>query len=322
MNNIFLPLEWLSKYLVYNLFLLKPDTIFAKALEFFIYDSIKIFILLALIIFIVSLIRSFIPPEKIKKLLSQKFDFLSNILAALIGTITPFCTCSAIPLFIGFIESGVPLGATFSYLIAAPMVNEIAFAMLFGLFGFKIAFIYWLTGLLIAILAGYILGKMKLESLVQDYVWQIHSNNSLIIENKTWKERIKDSYYYIFDLIKKIFPFVLLGVALGAFIHEYVPQDLLLKIANKENPFAVFFAILLGIPLYSNSAAIVPVISALIEKGLPLGTALAFMMAVIGLSLPEMIILKQVLKTKLLFLYFGIVSLGILIVGYLFNWIF
>jgi uncharacterized membrane protein YraQ (UPF0718 family) len=287
--------------------------------NFFIYDVIKIFILLCVIIFGFAVIRSFLPPDRIKKALSHRFKIVGNILASLIGIITPFCSCSAVPLFIGFVESGVPLGVTFSYLIAAPMINEVAAVLLLGLFGWKIALIYVVSGLVIAICAGFILGKMKLERYVEDYVWKIKVKNKLQDEKKVWKERAREAYKDTAGIVKKVFPWVVVGVALGAFIHGYVPEDLLTSIAGKGNWFAVPIAVLIGVPLYSNAAGMIPIVKSLMEKGLPLGTSLAFMMAVTALSLPEMIILRKVLKLRLLLIYIAIVASGIIFTGYLFN---
>jgi hypothetical protein len=251
--------------------------------------------------------------------LSTKYEIFGNALASLIGIVTPFCSCSAVPLFIGFVESGVPLGVTLSYLIAAPMINEVAAVLLLGLFGWKIAAIYIVSGVIISIVVGFILGKMKLEHLVQDYVWKIKVKNNLKAEKRTWKERMRLAYDDTAGIVKQVFPWVIIGVGIGAFIHGYAPENLLTNIAGKGNWFAVPIAVLIGVPLYSNAAGILPVVQSLIAKGLPLGTSLAFMMAVTALSLPEMMILRKVMKTKLLILYFGIVTLGIIFTGYLFN---
>ena len=291
------------------------------AINFFIFDSIKIFLLLAVIIFIVSFIRSYLPPEKTKKWLSNRFEIVSNIIAALIGIVTPFCSCSAVPLFIGLVESGVPLGVTFSYLISAPMVNEVAAVMLFGLFGWGVAVLYIGSGVVISVVVGYILGKMKLEHLVEDYVWKIKINGKTTTINKTLKERISNAYFYTVDLVKKVFPYVLLGVAAGALVHGYAPENFLAKIAGRNNPLAVPAAVLIGVPLYSNAAGTIPIVKSLIEKGLPIGTDLAFMMSVTALSFPEMIILRKVLKPKLLAIYIVILTLGIIFTGYLFNFV-
>ncbi len=315
--DLFYPIQLFTDWLTYGVFNITKETVFASAINFFIYDVIKIFLLLSIIIFTVSYIRSFLPPEKIREFLTKKAGIGGNILAALFGTITPFCSCSAVPLFIGMVEAGVPLGVTFSYLISAPMVNEVAAVLLLGLFGWKVALIYIISGVLIAIIIGYILGKMKLESQVQDYVWKLKAKHEASLEQKTKKERAIEAYHETADITKKVFPWVILGVAFGAFIHGYAPQDFLVSIGHYW--WTVPVAVLIGVPLYSNAAGTIPIITSLIEKGLPLGTALAFMMSITALSLPEMIILRKVLKPKLLFIYFGIVTLGIIFTGYLFN---
>jgi len=317
--DLFYPIQWLANWLTYSVFGLAKENILGGAVNFFIYDVIKIFILLCAIIFGFAVIRSFLPPEKIKKMLSTKYEIFGNVLASLIGIVTPFCSCSAVPLFIGFVESGVPLGVTLSYLIAAPMINEVAAVLLLGLFGWKIAAIYIVSGVVISIVVGFILGKLKLEHQVQDYVWKIKVKNNLKAEKRTWKERMRLAYEDTAGIVKQVFPWVIIGVGIGAFIHGYAPENLLTNIAGKGNWFAVPLAVLIGVPLYSNAAGILPVVQSLIAKGLPLGTSLAFMMAVTALSLPEMMILRKVMKTKLLILYFGIVTLGIIFTGYLFN---
>ena len=319
--DIFYPVKIFSDWLSFSLLGLARASIFGGAVNFFAYDIIKIAILLFVIIFAVSFIRSFLPPEKIKKILTNRFEIFGNVLAAMIGIITPFCSCSAIPLFIGFVESGVPLGVTFSYLVSAPMVNEVAAVLLLGLFGWKIALIYIVSGVVIAILTGAIIGKMKLEHWVEDYVWKIKAGNALAESEKNVSARIKEAWQYTIDLFKKIFPYVLLGVGVGSFIHGYAPENFLANLAGKGNIFAVPIAVLIGVPLYSNAAGTIPIVKSLIEKGLPLGTALSFMMAVTALSLPEMIILRKVLKPKLLAVYIAILTIGIIFTGYLFNWI-
>jgi hypothetical protein len=317
----FYPVQIFANWLVYSLFNLQQESVLGGAINFFVYDSIKIFILLAVIIFIVSYIRTYLAPERIKKFLSKRFEFLGNMLAATIGIFTPFCSCSAVPLFIGFVESGVPLGVTFSYLIAAPLINEVAAALLWGLFGWKIALLYIASGWVISVVAGFILGKMHLEKYVEEYVYKIKIKGNLKIQKKTQKQRAKEAYEEVKSIIKKVFFYVLIGIGIGAFIHGYAPEDLLTNIAGKGNWFAIPIAVLMGVPLYSNAAGVIPIVSSLIEKGLPLGTALAFMMAVVALSLPEIIILRKVLKVKLLVIYITIVTLGIIFTGYLFNWI-
>lgn len=319
--DIFYPIQIFANWLVYSLFNLQQGSILGGAVNFFIYDSIKIFILLTVIILAVSYIRTYLAPEKVKKILSKKFEIFGNMTASTIGIFTPFCSCSAVPLFIGFVESGVPLGVTFSYLISAPLINEVAAVLLWGLFGWKIALLYIISGWVISVIAGFILGKMNLEKYVQDYVYKIKVKNNLKIEKKKQKQRINEAYEEVKSIIKKVFPYVLIGIAVGAFIHGYAPENLLTSIAGKNNWFAVPIAVLIGIPLYSNAAGVLPIVSSLIEKGLPLGTALAFMMAVVALSFPEIIILRKVLKTRLLIIYVSIVTIGIIFTGYLFNWI-
>lgn len=312
-------LQVFVNWLIYEVFGLSSETVLGEAINFFVYDSIKIFILLAVIIFVVSYIRTYLAPEKVKKFLSKKLEIFGNMTASTIGIFTPFCSCSAVPLFIGFVESGVPLGVTFSYLIAAPLINEIALAMLWGLFGWKIALIYLASGWFIATVVGFILGRMNLEKYVEDYVWNIKIKQDLADLIKTRKDRVKEAYSEVKSIIKKVFPYVLIGIGLGAGIHGYAPENLLTQIAGKGNWLAVPIAIFIGIPLYSNAAGVIPIVSSLIDKGLPLGTALAFMMSVVALSLPEIIILRKVLKPRLLAIYVGVVALGIIFTGYLFN---
>ena len=311
-------LKGLADYLVFNLFGLLPGERSGEALDFFIYDTLKIFLLLTTIIFVVAIIRSSFPPEKTKQLLSRKKEYVGNVLAALLGIVTPFCSCSAVPLFIGFVESGVPLGVTFSFLISSPMVNEVALIMLWGLFGWKIATIYIATGLLVAIVAGVVIGKLKMEKYVQDYVWEMQVGNAEI-KVMTFREKLDYAREYTLGLLKKIWPYVVAGVGLGAFIHGYVPADFLVRWAGRDNIFAVPVAVALGVPLYSNAAGVIPIVQALMEKGMAIGTVLAFMMAVTALSLPEAIILSNVLKKPLLATFFGIVATAIVVVGYLFN---
>jgi hypothetical protein len=319
--DIFAPVQWFADWLSYTLLSLSKSSVIAGAVNFFIFDSIKIFILLSVIIFFITFLRSYLSPERVRKLLTRRFEIMGNVLASFIGIVTPFCSCSAVPLFIGFVESGVPLGVTFSYLISAPMVNEVAAVMLLGLFGLKIAGIYIASGVIIATVVGFLLGKMKLEHLVEDYVWKIKVGRNNLENKITLKDRFQDAYRYTVDLVKKVFPYVLLGVGVGAFIHGYAPENFLAHVAGKNNLLAVPLAVAIGVPLYSNAAGTIPIVKSLIEKGLPLGTSLAFMMAVTALSLPEMIILRKVLKVKLLALYIIILTLGIMFTGYLFNFL-
>ena len=289
-----------SQYIVYSLLGMEQGRL-SGALEFFIYDSIKIFLLLSVIIFIISIIRSYFPPEKTKRILTHKREFIGNILAALLGIVTPFCSCSAVPLFIGFIEAGVPLGVTFSFLISSPMVNEVAVVLLWGLFGWKIALIYMGTGLLVAIIAGMIIGKLKLEKWVEEYVYKIKSLGAAAdIAKQTFRDRLVYARENTTDILKKVWAYVFVAIAIGGFIHGYVPEDFLVNYAGPQNPFGVPIAVALGVPLYSNAAGVIPIVYALMEKGMSMGTVLAFMMAVTALSLPEMIILRKVLKVKLL----------------------
>lgn len=311
-------LKQLTDYLVHTLLGLDSGTQLAKALNFFIYDTIKIFLLLATIIFCVAIIRSFFSPEKTRRFLSHGREYIGNILAALLGIVTPFCSCSAVPLFIGFVESGVPLGVTFSFLISSPMVNEVALILLWGLFGWKIALIYIGTGVFVAIISGIVIGRLKMERYVQDYVYSTSIGNNTVIES-TFMEKISYAREYTATLLKRIWPYVLIGIGVGAFIHGYAPEGFLAKYAGPKNPFAVPVAVLIGVPLYSNAAGVIPIVHALMEKGMAVGTVLAFMMAVTALSLPEAVILKNVLKMRLLLTFFGIVAVAITLTGYLFN---
>jgi len=311
-------LKAFADWLVYETMGLAPGSRSGEALDFFIYDTLKIFLLLTTIIFVVAIIRSSFPPERTKRILSHRREYIGNLLAALLGIVTPFCSCSAVPLFIGFVESGVPLGVTFSFLISSPMVNEVALIMLWGLFGWKIAMIYIGTGLAVAIVAGIVIGKLRMEKHVQDYVWQMQVGNSEI-SVMTFREKLDYARDYTRGLLKKIWPYVVAGVGIGAFIHGFVPQDFLASWAGRDNPFAVPVAVVLGVPLYSNAAGVIPIVQALTAKGMAMGTVLAFMMAVTALSLPEAIILKNVLKTRLLIVFFGTVAIAIIGVGYLFN---
>lgn len=311
-------LKQTADYITYNLIGLTPGSHQGEAINFFLYDTTKIFFLLTAIIFVVAVIRTSFPPEKTKRILSRKREYVGNTLAALLGIVTPFCSCSAVPLFIGFVESGVPLGVTFSFLISSPMVNEVALIMLWGLFGWRIALVYITTGLLVAMVAGIVIGKLRMEKYVQDYVWEMQVGNADIVE-QTFRDKIEYAREYTLGLLKKIWPYVVIGVGIGAFIHGYAPQDFLVRYAGRGNPFAVPLAVLIGVPLYSNAAGVIPIVHALMEKGLPIGTTLAFMMAVTALSLPEAIILKNVLKNRLLAVFFGTVAMAIVCVGYLFN---
>jgi len=312
-------LKNISHYFTYKLLKLEYGTRLGDAIDFFIYDTLKIFLLLSVIIFVVSVVRSYFPPEKTKRILSHKKEFVGNILAAMLGVVTPFCSCSAVPLFIGFLEAGVPLGVTFSFLISSPMVNEVAVVLLLGLFGWKIAAIYTGTGLFVAVFGGLIIGKLKLEKWVEEYVYHFKNGQEYDIAGQAFKERLQYAKENTVDILKRIWLFIFIAIGIGGFIHGYVPEDFLVHYAGPGNPLGVPVAVLLGVPLYSNAAGVIPIVYALMEKGLSIGTVLAFMMAVTALSLPEMIILRKVLKIQLLFVFAGIMTVTIIAVGYLFN---
>lgn len=307
-----------ADFLVYDLFKLAAESRLGESLNFFVYDSLKIIFLLSIMIFIISVVRSFFPPEKAKNLLSGKRLFLGNILAAILGVLSPFCSCSTVPIFIGFVESGIPLGVTFSFLITSPIVNEIALVMLFTLFGWEIALIYLVSGMLIGIIGGIIIGQLKVKDQVEEYVFQMQLGETQL-EKLSWGQRFQFAKDAVIDIVKRIWLFVLIGIGIGALIHGYAPAELLSSYAGENNPFAVVIAVILGIPLYSNAAGVIPIIQALIGKGVGVGTALAFMMAVVALSVPEIIILRKVIKPKLLVIFVGIVGISIIFTGYLFN---
>jgi uncharacterized membrane protein YraQ (UPF0718 family) len=316
-------LQPFTDWLVFSALGMTKGAHLAEALWFFIFEFPKVMMLLTLIIFFVGIIRTYFTPERTRKALEGKKTFTGNVMAAMLGIVTPFCSCSAIPLFLGFVESGVPLGVTFSFLISAPMINEVAVVLLYGMFGWKVALIYVGTGLFIAILAGWVIGKLKLEKWVEKWVYDTKVGQNAIGEEKIlFSDRIKSGYEAVRDIVGKVWMYVALGIAVGAGAHGYVPEDFMAALMGKSAWYSVPLSVLIGIPLYSNAAGIVPIVSVLIEKGASLGTALAFMMAVIGLSLPEMIILRKVLKLPLIFTFIGIVGSGIMIVGYLFNYIF
>ncbi len=301
---------------------LSPGSRLSSALEFFLYEAPRVLLLLTLVVFAVGVIRSFFTPERARRVLSGKREIAGNGIAALLGTVTPFCSCSAVPLFLGFVTSGVPLGVTFSFLISAPMVNEVALVLLVGLFGWKIAAIYLGTGLAIAVVSGWAIGRLGMERYVEKWVYaNPEGDGDTIPEEKgmTWERRIRLGGEAVRDIVSKVWPYLLAGIAVGAGIHGYVPENFMASIMGSGAWWSVPMAVLLGIPMYSNAAGIIPVVQALMGKGAALGTALAFMMSVIGLSLPEMIILRKVLKTRLIATFAGVVGTGILIVGYLFN---
>jgi hypothetical protein len=296
-----------------------PDTRWASALEFFVYDTVKVMLLLTLVVFGVGVVRSFFSPERTRALLRGRRETTGNVMAASLGIVTPFCSCSAVPLFIGFVEAGIPLGVTFSFLIAAPMVNEIALVLLYGLFGWEVAALYLVTGLTIAIVAGWVIGRLGMDRYIEDWVRDVRMGEAAAGEELSWAGRMSYAWKAVKDIVGKVWPYVVAGIAVGALIHGYVPENFMAGIMGADAWWSVPLAVLLGIPMYSNAAGIIPIVEALLEKGAALGTVLAFMMAVIALSLPETIILKKVLKWPLIFTFLGVVGAGIMVVGFLFN---
>jgi uncharacterized protein len=313
-------LKPVTDWLVDDIFGMTAGTRLTEALRFFIFEVPKVLLLLTLIIFLVGIVRSYFSPEKTRKALEGKSLFTGNVLASTLGIVTPFCSCSAIPLFLGFVEAGIPIGVTFSFLIASPMINEVAIVLLFGMFGWKTALIYVVSGLVIAIIAGWIIGKLNLRHWVQDWVYQSQFGNSDSEGEKLkFTDRIQFGYNAVKEIVGNVWLYVVLGIAVGAWAHGYVPADFMASLMGKSAWYSVPLSVFIGVPLYSNAAGIIPIVSVLIEKGASLGTALAFMMAVIGLSLPEMIILKKVLKIQFILTFAGIMTAGIMLVGFLFN---
>jgi uncharacterized membrane protein YraQ (UPF0718 family) len=316
---VYQSLASIANWLTYSLLHLPHGSHAGAAVEFFLYELPKVLLLLVLVVFGVGLIRSFFTPERTRRILSGKKESLGNVLAALLGVVTPFCSCSAVPLFIGFVTTGVPLGVTFSFLISAPMVNEIALVMLFGLFGWKVAAIYLGTGLTIALVAGWVIGRLKMERYVEEWVFAAQTGQSPEEEKLSWTDRLRYGKEAVRDIVGRVWLYVMLGIAVGAGIHGYVPAGFMASFMGKGAWWSVPLAVLLGVPMYSNAAGIIPVVQALLGKGAALGTVLAFMMSVIGLSLPEAIILRKVLKLPLILAFFGVVAVGIMIVGFVFN---
>ena len=326
MFDPFYPFDWLATQIVTQVFRLSIESHLGSSLHFFLYDVPKVLTLLIVISFLVGTFQSFLEPEKVRNWLEGKRTFGGNILAAMVGIITPFCSCSAVPLFIGFLEAGIPLGVTFSYLISAPMVNEVAVILLWALFGLKVTLFYIGFGVILAISAGYLIGLLKLEKWVEPFVWElqknrqnISQNNELDLNQMTWRERFEQGRFQSIEILKSVWPYVVGGIAIGALIHGYVPTEFIVKWAGANNPFAVPIAVILGVPLYANIAGVMPITEALVNKGMPLGTVLSFTMAVTALSFPEMVILKKVLRPQLLAIFIGIVTVGIIGIGYLFN---
>jgi hypothetical protein len=319
---VYQSLPQVAHYLTYSLFGLNEGSHLAAAVEFFIYDTPKVLMLLAIVVFGVGIVNSFFTPERTRRILAGKKESVGNVLAALLGVATPFCSCSAIPLFIGFVTAGIPLGVTFSFLISAPMVNEVAVVLLYGLLGWKVAAIYMGTGLLIAMIAGWVIGRLKMERHIEEWVTQIRANETQAeTETPTLRDRAQFGLEAVRNIVGKVWKWIVLGIAVGAFIHGYVPENFLAALMGKGAWWSVPIAVLIGIPMYSNAAGMIPIVQALLGKGAALGTVLAFMMSVIALSLPEILILRKVLQVRLIVTFVGVVALGILIVGYLFNMI-
>lgn len=317
---VYKQLEPFSYFFAYSLAGLEKGSHLGDAIQFFVYDTPKVMMLLTLIVFVIGMIRSFFTQERTRKYLAGKRESAGNVMAALLGIVTPFCSCSAVPLFLGFVQAGVPLGVTFSFLIAAPMVNEIAVVLLYGLLGWKVAALYLVTGLMIAIVSGWVIGRFKLEHWIEDWVQAMRAGEAVVIEEQlTWADRINRGKEAVRDIVGKVWMYVVAGIGVGALIHGYVPETFMAAIMGKDAWWSVPAAVLVGIPMYSNAAGIVPVVEALLGKGAALGTVLAFMMSVIALSLPEMVILRKVLKPKLIAVFIGVVGCGILFTGFLFN---
>ena len=316
-------LEPFAGWLTYGALAMRRGSRLASAVEFFAFETPKVLMLLLLVVFGVGIVRSFFTPERTRRMLAGRRESVGNVLAALLGTVTPFCSCSAVPLFIGFVTAGVPLGVTFSFLVSAPMVNEVAVVLLIGLFGWKVAAIYTGTGVAIAVAAGWTIGRLRLEGHVEDWVFRTRVTDTEVPDERlAWPDRVAAGRQAVRDIVGKVWPYVVAGIAVGAAIHGYVPENFMASLMGKSAWWSVPAAVVLGIPMYSNAAGIIPIVQALLDKGAALGTVLAFMMAVIGLSLPETVILRKVLKPTLIAAFIGVVGTGILAVGYLFNVLF
>jgi uncharacterized protein len=326
MFDPFYPFDWLATQIVTQLLGLSPNSHLGASLHFFLYDVPKVLTLLIVISFIVGTFQSFLQPENVRCWLEGRRTIAGNVLAAMVGIITPFCSCSAVPLFIGFLEAGIPLGVTFSYLISAPMVNEVAVVLLWGLFGLRVTLLYIGFGVGLAIAGGYIIGRLKLEHWVEPFVWELQKTRPDPVQDDDgerdrlfWSQRFRQGWYQSSQIVQSVWLYVIVGIAIGAGIHGYVPTTLVTQIAGPNNPLAVPLAVMLGVPLYANIAGVMPITEALVIKGMPMGTVLAFTMAVTALSLPEMVILKKVLRPQLLAVFVGLMTLGIISLGYLFN---
>jgi len=320
MTDIFYPFQWIADKLTYDVIGINPETHLAASVNFIIYDVLKIFFLLSVMIFAISYIRTYITPEKTRKVLGGKKGLRYHLMASLIGTVSPFCSCSSVPLFIGFVEAGVPLGVTFSFLITSPLVNEAAVAVLWATLGFKATAIYVVSGIVLGVFGGYLIGVLKLEKYVEEFVYKIKVGNAAVEpENLSVKERTGTAFEGVKEIVGKIWIYVVIGVSIGGIFHGYAPEGILAKYAGEGNLLAVPIAVILGVPLYSNVMGMIPIVESLIGKGLPIGTSLAFLMSVTAVSFPEMIILKKVLKNELIAVFVSIVALSIIFTGYLFN---
>ena len=320
--------NWIDKiatYLVNDLFGLNLESHLAKALHFFIYDTTKILLLLFVVIFFMGIVNSYFPVDRVRNYLSRKKLYgLEYLMASLFGVVTPFCSCSSVPLFIGFVKGGIPLGVTFAFLVTSPLVNEVAIGLFIGLFGLKMTVTYVISGILLGTISGIILQKMKLEKHLTPWVKTVLKNsqkeqNAFITEKQTFKQRLPIIWQEAFTIIKGVLPYVVVGIAIGAIMHGYVPENFFAKYMSKDNIFAVPMATLLAVPMYANASAVLPIVQVLVAKGIPIGTAIAFMMAVVGLSFPEAMLLKKVMNLKLILIFFSIVTLCIMISGYIFN---
>ncbi len=307
-------------WLLFDVIGLDPESRLGETIRFFVYDTTKILLLLTGIIFVVTVLRSFMSVERTRALLGGRREGVANVAAAGLGVATPFCSCSAVPVFIGFVSAGVPIGVTLSFLISSPLVNEVALVLLFGMFGWEVALLYMVAGLVIATVAGFVLGRMHAERWVEPFVYETQAGVSALAAHRpTMRERAEMGRVEVVRIVRRVLPFLLVGIGLGALIHGWLPEDFFERYAGPGNPLAVPFAVLLGIPLYSNAAGVLPLVEALYAKGLGMGTLLAFMMAVVALSLPEVILLRRILKPRLIAAFVAVVAVGILIVGYLFN---
>lgn len=325
-NNIFLKMTWLSDLvsnLLKSLLSLQEGTRVYEIVHFFLYDTVKIFILLSVLIFLVSYIQSYFPPERTTKILSKYKGVKGNLIGALLGTLTPFCSCSSIPIFIGFTRAGLPLGITFSFLISSPLVDLASFLILMSFLGWEIALAYVIVGIILAVIGGTIIDKMNLENELQDYVIKLRENTLDIIDpiamNK--KQRISYSFDQVKDIVKRVWVYILIGVGIGSIIHNVIPEDIIAYILGSKNPFNVILAAIVGIPMYADIFGTIPIAEALLYKGVGVGTVLAFMMGVTALSLPSMVMLSKVVKKRLLYIFISIVSVGIILIGYIFNFI-